>query len=168
MCIYVLCMCSTRSLQFMRCLLKISDLLKKRSQLGHRKHLKIEAILFVWKIWLLNLTNFTVFFHFFQKFAPLIFEHILILEGQNHEWIRCVQLFPLQEAFHKGSYPDFDLNSVNSWDISASRLLWPSKYIDNARKMQRWYLYGCLLLFFLSVLVKIQVIQSLETSLGSF
>ena len=43
-----------------------------------------------------------------------------------------------------GLYPDFDINSVNNWDVWASRLLWPCKYLVNARERQRWYLYGCL------------------------
>ena len=35
-------------LQVIRCLLKLFDLLKKQSQLGHRKHLTKESISFVW------------------------------------------------------------------------------------------------------------------------
>ena len=71
------------------------------------------------------------------------------------------------------SYPDFDINSVNSWDVWASSLLWPCKNITNARKRQRWSLSGCLFMsdkrqFTEWFSVKVQARQSPDIPLGCF
>ena len=80
-----------------RCWLKWSELWKKVSQLGHRKHLKKVSISFVWVIWLLNLSSLTVLLNI-PILLELVLLHILLLGYRNRIWKSFLAQLPRQQV----------------------------------------------------------------------
>ena len=56
-CIYWISVCRTRYSYLRRCPARLSDLMNKRAQFGHRKHLKKLSILHVGMVWFLNVST---------------------------------------------------------------------------------------------------------------